>query len=44
MTPLQEELLLETLVHFEQGGRKSYAKAVQMALSHQELEQGQGQA
>lgn len=44
VTPFQEELLLETLVHFEEGGRKSYAKAVQMALSHQELGQGQGQA
>ena len=44
VTPLQEELLLETLVHFEEGGRRSYAKAVQMALSHQELGQGQGQA
>ena len=40
VTPLQEELLLETLVHFEEGGRRSYAKAVQMALSHQELGQG----
>lgn len=37
VTPLQEELLLETLIRFEEGGRKSYAKAVQMALSHQEL-------
>ena len=44
VTPLQEELLLETLLCFEEGGRKSYAKAVQMALSHQELGQGQGQA
>lgn len=44
VTPFQEELLLETLVHFEEGGQKSYAKAVQMALSHQELGQGQGQA
>ena len=44
VTPLQEKLLLETLVHFEEGGRRSYAKAVQMALSHQELGQGQGQA
>lgn len=44
VTPLQEELLLETLIHFEEGGRRSYAKAVQMALSHQELGQGQGQA
>ncbi|MFY0999485.1 FtsK/SpoIIIE domain-containing protein [Streptococcus sp. AD045-1] len=42
--PFQEKLLLETLVHFEEGGRRSYAKAVQMALSHQELGQGQGQA
>ena len=44
VTPLQEELLLETLIRFEEGGRRSYAKAVQMALSHQELGQGQGQA
>lgn len=44
VTPIQEELLLKTLVHFEEGGRRSYAKAVQMALSHQELGQGQGQA
>ena len=44
VNPFQEELLLETLVHFEEGGRKSYAKAVQLALSHQELGQGQGQA
>ena len=44
VTPLQEELLLETLIRFEEGGRRSYAKAVQMVLSHQELGQGQGQA
>lgn len=44
VTPLQEELLLETLIRFEEGGRRSYAKAVQMSLSHQELGQGQGQA
>ena len=44
VTPLQEELLLETLIRFEEVGRKSYAKAVQMSLSHQELGQGQGQA
>ena len=44
VTPLQEELLLETLLCFEEGGRRSYAKAVQMVLSHQELGQGQGQA
>lgn len=40
----QEELLLEILIHFEEGGRKSYPKAVEETLSHHELGQGQGQA
>lgn len=40
----QEELLLEILIHFEEGGRKSYPKAVEATLSHHELGQGQGQA
>ena len=42
--PLQEELLLEILSHFEEGGRKSYPKAVEATLSHHGLGQGQGQA
>lgn len=42
--PFQEELLLEILIHFEEGGRKSYPKAVEATLSHHELGQGQGQA
>ena len=42
--PFQEELLLESLIHFEEGGRKSYPKAVEAALSHHGLGQGQGQA
>ena len=41
--PFQEELLLEILIHFEDGGRKSYPKAVETALSHHGLGQGQGQ-
>ena len=44
VTPLQEELLLETLIRFEESGQRSYAKAVQMSLSHHGLGQGQGQA
>ena len=40
----QEELLLEILIHFEEGGRKSYPKAVEATLSHHGLGQGQGQA
>ena len=40
----QEELLLESLIHFEEGGRKSYPKAVEATLSHHGLGQGQGQA
>ena len=42
--PFQEELLLECLIHFEEGGRKSYPKAVEATLSHHGLGQGQGQA
>ncbi|WP_175064692.1 FtsK/SpoIIIE domain-containing protein [Streptococcus salivarius] len=42
--PFQEELLLESLIHFEDGGRKSYPKAVEATLSHHGLGQGQGQA
>ena len=44
VTPFQEELLLESLIHFEEGGRKSYPKAVEATLSHHGLGQGQGQA
>ena len=40
----QEELLLESLIHFEEGGRRSYPKAVEATLSHHWLGQGQGQA
>lgn len=42
--PFQEELLLESLIHFEEGGRKSYPKAVEATLSHHGIGQGQGQA
>ena len=42
--PFQEELLLESLIHFEEGGRKSYPKAVEATLNHHGLGQGQGQA
>ena len=42
--PFQEELLLEILIRFEEGGRKSYPKAVEETLSHHGLGQGQGQA
>ena len=42
--PFQEELLIESLIHFEEGGRKSYPKAVEATLSHHGLGQGQGQA
>ena len=44
VNPFQEELLLEILIHFEEGGRKSYPKAVEATLSHHGLGQGQGQA
>lgn len=42
--PFHEELLLEILIHFEEGGHKSYPKAVEETLSHHGLGQGQGQA
>lgn len=42
--PFQEELLLEILIHFEEGGRKSYPRAVEATLGHHGLGQGQGQA
>ena len=42
--PFQEELLLESLIHFEEGGRKSYPRAVEATLGHHGLGQGQGQA
>ena len=42
--PFQEELLLEILIHFEEGRRKSYPKAVEATLGHHGLGQGQGQA
>ena len=42
--PFQEELLLEILIHFEEGERKSYPKAVEATLGHHGLGQGQGQA
>ena len=44
INPFQEELLLEILIHFEEGGRKSYPKAVEATLGHHGLGQGQGQA
>lgn len=44
VNPFQEELLLEILIHFEEGGRKSYPKAVEATLGHHGLGQGQGQA
>ncbi len=44
VAPFQEELLLEILIHFEEGGRKSYPKAVEATLGHHGLGQGQGQA
>ena len=44
VNPFQEERLLESLIHFEEGGRRSYPKAVEATLSHHGLGQGQGQA
>ena len=44
VNPFQEELLIESLIHFEEEGRKSYPKAVEATLSHHGLGQGQGQA
>lgn len=42
--PFQEKLLLEILAQFEEGGRRSYPKAVEATIVHHGLEQGQGQA
>ena len=42
--PFQEKLLLEILVQFEEGGRRSYPKAVEATIVHHGLGQGQGQA
>lgn len=44
VTPFVETLLLETLAHFEEGGGKSYPKAVEACLAHHGLGQEQGQA
>lgn len=44
VTPLTETLLLETLEHFEAGGRRSYAKAVEASLIHHGQGQEPGQA
>ena len=42
--PFQEKLLLEILAQFEEGGRRSYPKAVEATIGHHGLGQGQGQA
>lgn len=42
--PFQEKLLLEILAQFEEGGRRSYPKAVEATIVHHGLGQGQGQA
>lgn len=42
--PFQEKLLLEILTQFEEGGRRSYPKAVEATIVHHGLGQGQGQA
>lgn len=42
--PFQEKLLLEILAQFEDGGRRSYPKAVEATIVHHGLGQGQGQA
>ena len=42
--PFQEKLLLEILSQFEEGGRRSYPKAVEATIVHHGLGQGQGQA
>lgn len=44
VTPFVETLLLETLAHFEEGGGRSYPKAVEACLAHHGLGQEQGQA
>lgn len=42
--PFQEKLLLEIIAQFEEGGRRSYPKAVEATIVHHGLGQGQGQA
>ena len=42
--PFQEKLLLEILAQFEEGGRRSYPKAVEATIVHHGLGQWQGQA
>lgn len=44
VTPFVETLLLETLGHFEDGGGRSYPKAVEACLAHHGLGQEQGPA
>ena len=44
VTPFVETLLLEILEHFEEGGGRSYPKAVETCLAHHGLGQEQGQA
>lgn len=44
VTPFVETLLLETLAHFEEGGGRSYPKAVETCLAHHGLGQEQGLA
>ena len=44
VNPFQEKLLLEILAQFEEGGRRSYPKAVEATIVHHGLGQGQGQA
>lgn len=44
VAPFQEELLLEIMQLFEEGGRKSYPKAVEECLIHRGLGQEPGQA
>ena len=39
--PFQEKLLLEILAQFEEGGRRSYPKAVEATIVHHGLGQGQ---
>ena len=40
--PFQEELLLESLIHFEERGRKSYPKPLKRCLGHHGLGHGKG--